>query len=169
MRKKLLALLVGASIVLGGSVALATQEDDPCPGKHIIVYNDGNGQGQGNDTVTPLPHFVCASDFEGEQGPEGPAGPRGPRGADGAVGPQGPAGPPGDGGEGSIGATGPAGPPGPAGQDGDDVSIDDVSVNVRDFRSDNCHTTVVVTVSVNGVSDTDSTRFGGCDRPGLGN
>ena len=42
--------------------------------------------------------------------------------------------------------------------------LDDVTVEVHDFRTKNCHTTVVVTVTVNGVSDTDGTRFGGCNR-----
>jgi hypothetical protein len=62
-----------------------------------------------------------------------------------------------------AGPAGPAGPQGPAGPAGT-ATIDDVSVDVSDYRTKNCHTTIVVTVTVNGISDTDSTRFGGCNR-----
>jgi hypothetical protein len=44
-----------------------------------------------------------------------------------------------------------------------------VKVDVSSFRTANCHVTVVVTVTVGDSTDTDQTRFGGCQKNSKGN
>lgn len=72
---------------------------------------------------------------------------------EGAQGEQGPAGPP-----------GPQGPPGPAGT----ADIDEVKVDVwkvpEHNTAKNCHRQVFVRVTVNGVTDVDGVRWGGCNK-----
>lgn len=129
MRKLILALVATAAVIVPASAAQATPKyQDPCPGKHVQVYNDagGNnyppvgGHGHNNDQGG---HFVCGpikgdTGATGPQGPVGPTGPQGEAGAPGAAGSNGTNGV--DGKDGTSGAEGASGLNGKDGVDGKD-------------------------------------------------
>lgn len=121
-RVGVLAAVITAAPIVSMATAAATHAD-PCPGKHVQVYNESSN--------TEVAHFVCGpitgkdgkDGTNGKDGATGPAGSPGTPGATGPVGPQGPAGTNGEpGANGADGATGPAGASGPAGAAGADGS-----------------------------------------------
>lgn len=70
--------------------------------------------------------------------------------------------------QGPQGEQGPPGPQGPKGEPGDPASIDQVKVDVwkvpEHGTARNCHRQIFVRVTVNGVTDVDGVRWGGCNK-----
>lgn len=118
MNRLITSAALAAALVVGtAGTAFATPKEDPCPGEHVAVYNQGNNINH---------HFICGP-IKGETGDTGATGQTGAQGATGetgAVGPEGAAGAPGadgkDGQDGKSGVDGVDGEDGAAGTGGDD-------------------------------------------------